>query len=781
VLLRNSDQRDVLVGVLISRFSMPRVPLRHPLRAERTKSEFAQHTWRRTLRRCYVAPQTSATASLPDRATPKKTCKIMSLLSTPVPEPVPEHMMEARRMRAHMKRMGGTARTTARFVENVRTSCTERTCEWTSHSIVDSAARDLMVLINTESDAKSAGLIVGGRLMPVIVFADVMGEQVLFTSDHVTIVHDMCGSSHGCSADDYGPSVALRRGIDTLKAQATALNASICMVYSAPWGSDVRHCAWRLMTVRLHNGQFFDSERYITSFTAPMPRPGRSVIDAHTVNVPSTSVRYLQVNLRARNVDQACDDIDDADDTEPSCPSTNHDHRVNVLKGIVKALRLENTTLQQTLVGERHTAKANTEIVATQRMAKEREGYEKMKWSFERLLEDNTRVHGRLTIELRSVRRQRDQCTKRSIFHALRVQCEVRAQKAALLVEREQQQKSTRADEARRNDARKRDVEERKVRQRMEAKAEESQRELQRVGEELERYKRRAADAKTEASSSMAKLVDANNAARNELGDARERLDYTLRQHAVHSEQTKAKIASLEESRRDMRRREEAAVAEGARSMLQINELKDASRTQTHVARANELKSARAVARAMGRAHTFRACHTASVVRAFVLALRLRRATAAAASDRGASPTAATVVSPTYTPETSPELTGDALWNVVASAKRAMATLEHFVSTAQTGGGSGGETKTSAMVVAPHLDAGANTGKTLVYGQDYYAQPFYNSSAHPQQQQFFAHPPPFAHAVPYQIMAQPTAHAVAPPLPSGRGPRVPSRQHMRAR
>ena len=70
----------------------------------------------------------------------------------------------------------------------------------------------------------------------------------------------------------------------------------------------------------------------------------------------------------------------------------------------------------------------------------------------------------------------------------------------------------------------------------------------------------------------MAKLVDANNAARNELGDARERLDYTLRQHAVHSEQTKAKIASLEESRRSMRRREEAAVEESARSMLQINE-----------------------------------------------------------------------------------------------------------------------------------------------------------------------------------------------------------------
>ena len=88
-------------------------------------------------------------------------------------------------MRAHMKRMEvrraqprALSRTCARL-------STERTCEWTSHSIVDSAARDLMVLINTESDAKSAGLIVGGRLMPVIVFADVMGEQVLFTSDHV--------------------------------------------------------------------------------------------------------------------------------------------------------------------------------------------------------------------------------------------------------------------------------------------------------------------------------------------------------------------------------------------------------------------------------------------------------------------------------------------------------------------------------------------------------------------------------------------------------------------
>ena len=54
-------------------------------------------------------------------------------------------------------------------------------------------------------------------------------------------MHDMCGSSHGCSADDYGPSVALRRGIDTLKAQATALNASICMVYLGRRG--VQTCA----------------------------------------------------------------------------------------------------------------------------------------------------------------------------------------------------------------------------------------------------------------------------------------------------------------------------------------------------------------------------------------------------------------------------------------------------------------------------------------------------------------------------------------------------------
>ena len=308
-------------------------------------------------------------------------------------------------------------------------------------------------------------------------------------------------------------------------------------------------------------------------------------------------------------MDPACDDIDDADDTEPSCPSANHDHRVNVLKGIVKALRLENTTLQQTLVGERHTAKANTEIVATQRMAKEREGVREDEVVVRASVRgqhagarpaDHRAAVGTPTarpvhqaVDLsRAARPVRGSCTEGGAARGTRAAAEVYARGRGAAQRRAPSAtwRSERSGSAWRREA------------------EESQRELQRVGEELERYKRRAADAKTEASQPHGKAGRREQRRSQRAGRARANVWTTLCDSTPCTpSRRKRRLRRWKnlDAPCDVERR--AAVEESARSMLQINELKDASRTQMHVAQANELKSARAGrARAMGRAHTFR-------------------------------------------------------------------------------------------------------------------------------------------------------------------------------
>jgi hypothetical protein len=634
------------------------------------------------------------------------------------------HHEEAKTLFHHLARLGGSAYKLGKFVDSVYFMRSYNGMTPTAIENVQVTCVQLLAAFNGPSGPRALGFDVNGKLPFCMVVADIFGKQMAFHSASIAIVREICCSAYGAIERNSERGRVLRHSIDEMAAHAKASDATLCLVYSTPWGTAVQDRFWRLMTVRrTDDGKYVDSERVMTSLSLPPAKEGRSVLGEEGPNFkdPHAADRLRSVWF-ARGID-ASDAIADptCDPTAAtphaaatSVPTTNLDAAATPSAQATRAVEQKLRVCTDVIKGLREREREMQTIIDAMRSEMDTLIEAGVRKRIQDAVNQREADNYNLGIELEcqrlenTVLRVQNETVRRELFHVDRVQlpamqiareshdaaADTDRRKLAARVTELQAQLLVAEDEVKKGGVRlaqrrQQDARLRTERAKADATLDEQAREISRLSVELEEQTRRADDAKRAASEQLAAAVDAKADARRATLAHRDAMGELKRDHADALESALDGLHAARASLAEARVERDAVHSKAAAMAARATELCAAKQ-----------RACRALERTAGHA--------------FVLGLRLMRAQAVAKTETAKATEAAkaaTAVPPPLPPGAPPPtpMPSEQMWNVVASAKGLIRMAERFVDVAQSNGSG------SLEVAAPQHQS----------HQGYHSQPHY--------------------------------------------------------
>jgi hypothetical protein len=257
--------------------------------------------------------------------------------------------------------------------------------------IVYEQTKTILTLFNTEGP-KSVGFEVDGEMPKFMVVADLFGKRCGFYSKHQTLIREICASFYGPVDCGFGNGSLIRHEIDLMAKQTTALNCSLLLVISAPWGTSVGERFWRLCTVRkcedVSQTRYVDSEYCFSSMQRPPSRPGSSVLGGSlSVLACSASLLAMSKEWRAVDIDSSQGDAAAPEYGTAQASDDQDAKMISVMGDVIKNLKMRDKE-QQALI-EKLECEKNMEIERRVRieLEKERHVWKVDTESFNRALE----------------------------------------------------------------------------------------------------------------------------------------------------------------------------------------------------------------------------------------------------------------------------------------------------------------------------------------------------------------------------------------------------------
>ena len=683
------------------------------------------------------------------------------------------HTREATALAHTLEKMKGCARTMTNFIDRTYLRCAYGNGAVTSIEDVHATSIALMAALNAPKGASTIGFDVGGTLPFCMVVANIFGQEMAFHSSGIALVRELCGSAYGAIDRNCSSGCILRNAVDDMAERAYSERASLCLVYSVPWGSSVQDRFWKLFTIRNEADRFVDSELALSSTSVPPAAPGMPVAFAEVDATQSAAaLERIRNTWHSRCIDEETDvpsrpaspDAADASG-DAGALNANHTHTTNspaeqrllVCTDLIKRLQQRDRETQarmdkmqrdaeatiQSRVAE-HIERVNQEQAAESmaigaELLRSQEGVQRLRAQADSMMRELFNVDRVQLPEARAIyERQAEAHAEETKRHMDQIR-ELSGQ--LLAVEEDGKKGAAREKERRKNDNRLK-----LERAKADAAIEEQAGELSTLRVQLKEQTRRTEEAKREAAEQLAAAMDAKADALNAA--TAHKAEMNTQRHA-HEE-------ALQELRDNLMSAQDALVdaQKNANDVTEQNDdakraLSDAKRKVRDLSKKNETLRHAVVAAKSERRRAAR-LHLLASGRAFLLATRLRHTTSAEAVEKAS----------TASTSPSPQTGNENLWNAVATAKSLIATAQKFVETAQNGGS------------ATNGQISGNQDTHTGYPEHYY-QPFFYPDPNQTLHQFHVQPPPM-HAAP-MAYSQQTRPPVPVPVP------VPVPQHRRPR
>jgi len=250
-------------------------------------------------------------------------------------------------MHASLRKLAGNkGKKLSAFIANTTVKATNAFAQ-TSMEIVLEQTKTLMSIFNN-AGPKSIGFDYEGKMPRFMVVVDLFGSRCGFHSNSPTLIRELCASFYGPVDGGFGNGSLIRYEIDVIAKQAAALNSSVLLVLSAPWGTAIGDRFWRLCTVRkTEEGKYLDSEYTFSSMQRPPATQGSSVMD------PGCDGITFNAAAAAMAKEWRAIDIDDSSSTgvtsttQAETPNTQPDSKMHsVMLDVIKNLRIRDKEQQ---------------------------------------------------------------------------------------------------------------------------------------------------------------------------------------------------------------------------------------------------------------------------------------------------------------------------------------------------------------------------------------------------------------------------------------------------